>query len=82
LSDACSLIHWGRRGSLLSSCNRPSEGEGAPIPAYPPRRIVELAKLFDQNGMIQSICQEDFSDATDAIVDMIARKLKQPCAAP
>lgn len=67
------------RGNLRASCTRQSDDQAA-VPAYPPRRIVELAKLFDRNGMIQSICQTDFNDATDAIVDMIARKLKEPCA--
>jgi hypothetical protein len=43
--------------------------------AYPPRRIVEVAKGFGANGMVQSICQEDFGPAVDAIVRTIGRRL-------
>lgn len=54
-------------------------GETEPSRAYPPRRIVELAKMFDKKGMVQSICQDDFAPAMQAIIDMIGRKLAHPC---
>ena len=43
--------------------------------AYPPRRIVETARGFGHNGLVQSICQEDFTPAMDAIVNRIGRQL-------
>jgi len=43
--------------------------------AYPPRRIVQVARGFGPNGIVRSICQEDFSDATDAIIRAITRHL-------
>jgi hypothetical protein len=43
--------------------------------AYPPRRIVQVAREFGPNGIVRSICQEDFSDATDAIIRVITRHL-------
>jgi hypothetical protein len=60
-------------GNLRPSCQS-SSGT-----AYPPRRIVEVAKGFGQNGVIQSICQEDFGPALDAIIDVIARQLGAVC---
>ena len=66
-------------GNLQPSCFRQVPNESYPSTAYPPRRIVELAKLFGKNGMIQSICQDDFSSASAAIVDTLARRLERPC---
>ncbi|HMI91072.1 MAG TPA: hypothetical protein VK509_06890 [Polyangiales bacterium] len=43
--------------------------------AYPPRRIVEVARGFGANGMVQSICQEDFGPAVDTIVRSIGQRL-------
>jgi hypothetical protein len=40
--------------------------------AYPPRRIVEVAKSFGRNGFVQSICEDDFVPAIDLIVTRIA----------
>jgi hypothetical protein len=67
------------QGNVTPSCVRAASGETMPSTAYPPRRIVELSKLFDKNSMIQSICQDDFSVPSRAIIDMIARKLQNPC---
>jgi len=52
--------------TLVSSC------ETATGPAYPPRRIVQVARGFGANGIVQSICQDDFGPAIMAIVDRIA----------
>jgi hypothetical protein len=43
--------------------------------AYPPRRIVEVARGFGASGMVQSICQDDFGPAMNAIVRVIGRRL-------
>jgi hypothetical protein len=58
---------------------RPSCDRGDNAKAYPPRRIVEVAKGFGQNGVIQSICQEDFAPAINAIIDVIAKQLGTVC---
>ena len=50
--------------------------------AYPPRRIVETARGFGANGLVQSICQEDFTPAIDAIVRGIGRQLSNVGCVP
>jgi hypothetical protein len=47
--------------------------------AFPPRRIVEVARGFGPNGIVQSICQQDLGPAFDAIVAMIAQQLGAVC---
>jgi hypothetical protein len=47
--------------------------------AYPPRRFVEVARQFGQNGIVQSICQDDFGPAIDVIVSAIGRTVDQAC---
>ena len=61
-------------GNLIPSCVRTS-GAGNIQQAYPPRRMVELAKGFGENGIVQSICQDDFGPSIDAIVNRIANRL-------
>jgi hypothetical protein len=58
---------------------RPSCDRGPDARAMPPRRIVQVAKGFGANGIIQSICQENFGPAIDVIVETIAGKLGAPC---
>jgi len=48
---------------LIPSCNVVGRGV-----AFPPRRIVEVARGFGDNGTVQSICQANFSGALDAII--------------
>jgi hypothetical protein len=60
-------------GNLRPSCQ--SSGSTA----YPPRRIVEVARAFGENSVIQSICQDDFGPALDAIIAVIARQLGAVC---
>jgi hypothetical protein len=67
-------------GNLRPSCVRPPPpGETTPSTAFPPRRIVELAKLFGSNGIVQSICQDDFGPAMSAIINIIAKQLGEVC---
>ena len=56
--------------SLRVSCTGGPEGQSAR--AYPPRRIVQVAKSFGRNGFVQSICEDDFVPAIDLIVTRIA----------
>jgi hypothetical protein len=68
------------QGNLKPSCVRePPPGETKPSTAYPPRRIVELAQMFGSNGIVQSICQDDFGPAMGAIIDIIAKQLGEVC---
>jgi len=67
------------QGNLKPSCARQVAGESIPSTAYPPRRIVELAQMFGANGIVQSICQEDFGPAMGAIIDIIAKQLGEVC---
>ena len=60
-------------GNLLPSCTTDT-GK-----AYPPRRIVQVAQQFGANGIVQSICQDDFGPALDAIIDMIGKQLGAVC---
>lgn len=47
--------------------------------AYPARRLVEVARGFGKNGIVRSICQDDFSGALGAIIDKIADQLQGAC---
>jgi len=58
---------------MRPSCNTPT-GK-----AYPPNRIVDVIEGFGANGMVQSICQDDFGAAFDAIVDRIGSQLGNSC---
>jgi hypothetical protein len=59
--------------TMRPSCNTPT---GL---AYPPIRIVKVAQGFGANGIIQSICQDDFGPAIDAIIAIIAKQLGAVC---
>ena len=61
-------------GNLLPSC--PS-GPGAL--AYPPRRLVETARGFGENGFVQSICASDFGPAIDTLAKHIGAQLGARC---
>jgi hypothetical protein len=65
-------------GNLIPSCNG-VDPNGHPLIAVPPRRIVSLAQLFGENGVVQSICQSDFGPAMDAIINVIAKQLGAVC---
>lgn len=73
-----SLVNTGT-GNLNPSCTRPVPGEDVPSTAYPPVRIVQLAKAFGENGIVQSICQDDFGPAMVQIINIIARQLGEVC---
>jgi hypothetical protein len=60
-------------GNLLPSCNTVT-GK-----AFPPRRIVQVAQGFGENGIVQSICQQNFGPALDAVTAMISRQLGAVC---
>ena len=62
---------------LNPSCNVPGRGL-----AFPPRRIVRVAQMIEQrasNGLVQSICQSDFTPALNAILEKLADVLGGAC---
>jgi hypothetical protein len=46
--------------------------------AYPPRRIVEVARRFGENGIVQSICQSDFRPVVAQLLERIAARMRDP----
>ena len=62
---------------LLPSCDIVGRGR-----AFPPRRMIQLAADLENrgaNGVVQSICQENYSGALDAIIAKIADVLGGAC---
>jgi hypothetical protein len=59
--------------ALRASCRGPHGS------AQPPRRIVDVAKRFGANGIVQSICEDDYGPAMDAIAERIAQHLGASC---
>jgi hypothetical protein len=64
--------------NVAPSCTR-TDAEGQRADAYPPVRMVQVAKGFGPNAVVQSICQDDFGPAMDAIIDVIAKQLGAVC---
>lgn len=54
---------------LRPSCNVPGRGV-----AYPPRRLVEVARHLAPHSTVQSICESDFSPAVSAIAELVGRR--------
>jgi hypothetical protein len=59
--------------SIKPSCQAPG---GV---AYPPLRVVETARGFGRDSVVQSICQDDFGPAIDAILAAITRASNAAC---
>jgi hypothetical protein len=47
--------------------------------AFTPRRMVEVAQGFGGNGVVQSICQEDFAPVIGSILDRVASRARGEC---
>lgn len=65
--------------NLAPACTR-TDSVGERADAYPARRMIEVAKGFGVNAVVQSICQDDFGPAMDAIIDRLAPGLVASCA--
>jgi hypothetical protein len=46
--------------------------------ADPARRITEVARSFGENGMVQSICQDDYESTVRFILGRIAERMRNP----
>lgn len=55
------------------------KADGQPAPAYPPVRIVQVARAFGAQGVVQSICAKDFGPAMDAIIDAVVDAIPTAC---
>lgn len=47
--------------------------------AQPGRRFVEVAHQFGVNGVVRSICEENFTGAIDQIIDAVSKQLGGVC---
>jgi hypothetical protein len=66
-------------GNLTPSCSSDLDQDGVDESrAFPPRRLVEVARRFGPNGFVQSICQGDFAPAVDALMDRMAERMAEP----
>jgi hypothetical protein len=62
---------------LRPSCNVPGRGI-----AFPPRRLVEAARGLDArgaSGIVESICQADFTPALDALIERVGERVIEGC---
>jgi hypothetical protein len=64
--------------NVAPSCTR-TDRNGERAEASPPRRIVEVAKGFGARGFVESICQDDFTDAIDSIYGSALASFNSPC---
>jgi hypothetical protein len=60
--------------NIRPSCTESDTVEGASY-AYPPRRLVQVAKAFGSAGVIGSICAEDFASTIGGVIRATAEKL-------
>jgi hypothetical protein len=67
-------------GGVFGGTVRPvCTARGGAGSATPARRIVEVARGFAENGVITSICEDDYGAALDAVIAKIAGKLSGEC---
>lgn len=64
--------------NVAPSCTR-TDAFGERADAYPPRRIVEVAKGMGENATVQSICQDDFGPAMDRIIELTLSRAQTEC---
>ncbi len=74
LADPAMQVKLADPTRLAPSCTSRMGGD-----AYPPRRIVDAVRGFGDQGLVQSICQEDFAPAMDAIIEIISKRLTGVC---
>jgi hypothetical protein len=43
--------------------------------AFPPRRLVEVARGFGVNGVVQSICDEDFLSPVETLILAVTNRI-------
>jgi hypothetical protein len=65
--------------NLRPSCVNTEADGTITTQAYPPRRLVEVARQFGQKGIIHSICKDDFRPAIEDIVRAISYEFGSLC---
>lgn len=61
---------------VVTSCERtPSAGQDYGARAFPPRRLVEVAKAFGSAGVLGSVCADDFASTIGGVIRATAEKL-------
>lgn len=65
--------------NLTPSCLRTVPGTDVSQKAFPPRRLVKVAKAIGETSTVQSICTDDFTPAFNRIIDRIASRLGPVC---
>ena len=70
------VVDTAQGSRLRPSCDVPGRGV-----AFPPRRLVQAAGQFGDNGVVQSICQADYTAVIDAILQRVARRVSGSCGA-
>jgi hypothetical protein len=66
--------------NVIGGTQRPScTATGGAGTATPARRMVQVAQAFGEDGIITSICEDDYGAALDAIIAKIAGKLSGEC---
>jgi len=53
-----------------------AKGDGSAAPA---RRFLELTKQFGENGVVTSVCEDDYTPALKVVIDKIAAQLTGAC---
>ena len=60
---------------IVASCEKPAGPNSDPNRAYPPRRLVQVAKAFGSAGVIGSLCADDFASTIGGVIRATAEKL-------
>ena len=60
-------------GFPRTSCSLLSDGKNNE--AFPPRRIVQVAKSLGAQSVVESICAETYGPVLDRVIDKIAPQL-------
>jgi hypothetical protein len=68
----------GSAANIVPSCYGET-ATGMPAAAYPPLRLVQVARAFGKRGVVQSICQKDFGPAMDSIIRAITDEIVSVC---
>jgi hypothetical protein len=66
-------------GGFLGQARPACTAAGGAGTATPARRIVQVAQGFGENGVITSICEDNYTAALDAVISKIAGKLSGQC---
>jgi hypothetical protein len=65
--------------NLIPACSRFVPGAPTPQRAFPSRRMIKVAKELGENALVQSICQDDFTPAIDAVLSRIGAIIRNEC---